>query len=74
MEWNETHFYFHQHDKILVQSCLKYHHKRWKRRCVVLHNPEVQIKVLKDELLNILEEVSKEEVEGLKTRAHDGCE
>ena len=33
---------------------------------MVLHNPEAQIKVLKDEVLNILEEASKEEVKGLK--------
>ena len=36
------------------------------RRCVVLHNPEVQKKVLKEEALAITEEASKEEVEGLR--------
>ena len=34
--------------------------------CVVLHNSEVQMKVLKDDVLTIMEGTSKEEVEGLK--------
>ena len=33
----------------------------------MLHKLEVQIKVLKDEVLNILEDESTEEVEGLKS-------
>ena len=51
---------------MLVQSCVQCYHECWKRRCVALYNPEVQIKVLKDEVLNTLEYTSKEEVEGLK--------
>ena len=63
---NKGRINFRQYDKVLVQSCVQYYQEYWKRRCVVLHNPEVQIKVSKDEALNILEEESKEEVEGLK--------
>ena len=33
---------------------------------MVLYDPEVQIKLFKDEVLNIMEEASKDEVEGLK--------
>ena len=38
----------------------------WKRRCAALHGLEVQKKVLKDEVLAIIEEASKEEVGGLR--------
>ena len=54
---------FHQHNKMLVKRCIQCHHDCWKLRCVVLHDPEVQIKVLKDELLSIMEDASKDEVE-----------
>ena len=57
---------FRQHNKVLVQSCVQYYHECWKRRCVVLHNPEVQKKVLKEESLKIMVEACKEEVEGLR--------
>ena len=57
---------FDQHNKVLIQSCIKYYYERWKRICVVLHNPEVQIKVLKNEVLNILQAASIEKAKGLK--------
>ena len=68
-EWaigNQGRINFHQHDKVLVQSCIQCCHECWKHRCVVLHDPEAQMKVLKDEALNVLEEANKEEVEGFK--------
>ena len=67
---------FLQHNKVLVQSCAQHYHECWTRRCVVLCEPEVQIKVLKDEVLHIFEEENKEEVGGLKRRrsTHDECE
>ena len=39
--------------------CVKYCHEYYKRRCVALHDPEVQRKVLHDEALAITEEYSK---------------
>ena len=63
---NQERINFHQHNKVLVQSCVQCYHQCQKRRYVVLHDLEVKIKVLKDEALNILEEANKEEVEGLK--------
>ena len=40
----------------------EYYHEFWKIRCTVLHEPKVQRKVFKDEMLEIIEEVSEEEV------------
>ena len=56
---------FYSHDKALVKSSVQFHHEHWKRRCVVLHNPEVQRKVLKEEVLAIMEEIEKYVVKGL---------
>ena len=69
-EWvmgNKGRIDFHQQNKVLVQICIQCYHECWKRRCVVLHDLEVRITLLKDEVLNILEDASKEEVEELKT-------
>ena len=46
--------------------CVKWHHGHWKRRCVVLHDPEAHRKVLKYDAVAIIEESSKGEVEGLR--------
>ena len=70
---NQNRINFHAHDKALVKSCVHFYHDSWKRRHVALHDPEVQMKVLQDEVLNMLEEENKEEVEGLKihVEVHD---
>ena len=68
-EWvigNQGRINFYQHDKLLAQNCVQHYHECWKLRCAVMHNLEAQIKLLKDEVLNILEETSKEEVEWKK--------
>ena len=51
---------------MLVKRCVEYYYERWKRRCVVFHNPEVQKKVLKEEAMVTTEEACREEVEGLR--------
>ena len=56
-------------NKVIVKSCVEHYHECQKRRCTVLHELEVQNKVLKDEVLATIEEASKEEVEGLRRRA-----
>ena len=50
---------------LLVMSALHFYHESWKRRCAVLHNPEVQLKVLKEEVEVVMEEAHAEEIEGL---------
>ena len=62
---NHININFHVHDKVLVRSCAHFYHECWKRRYVVLHNPEMQKNVLKEEALVIMEEAIKEEIEGL---------
>ena len=44
------------HDKAIVKFCVDCFHECWKRRYVVVHEPEVQRKVLHDEVLAILDE------------------
>ena len=51
---------------LIVKSCVEFYHECWKRRCVVLHNLENQKKLLMEEILVIIEEASKEEVERLR--------
>ena len=58
-EWvmgNNNSINFHACSKVLVKSSVQFCNECWKRRCVVLHYPEVQRKVLKDEVLIIMEE------------------
>ena len=62
---NHNNINFHAHNKVLVKFCVHFYHECWKRRCVVLYNPEVQNHVLKEEILVIMEEASNEEIEGL---------
>ena len=57
---------FHLHNKVLIKNCVKHYHDCWKRRCVVLHSLEVQRKVLKEDVLAMMEEGSKHEVIGLR--------
>ena len=67
-EWvieNQNNINFHAYNKVLVKSCVQFYHECWKRRCVVLHDPEVQKKVLKEEVLVIMEEANEEAIEGL---------
>ena len=64
-EWaigNHNNINFHPRNKVLVKSCAHFHHECWKRRCVVLHKPEVQQDVLKVSVSLIMEEASKEEL------------
>ena len=56
----------HAHNKVLVKSCAQFYHEHWKRRCVVLHNPEVQRNVLQEDLKVIMLEENKKEIEGLR--------
>ena len=60
---------FKSRSKWIVKSCVECHHKFWKRRHSASHDPELQKKFLKYEVLVIAEEVRKKEVEGL--RRHD---
>ena len=67
-EWvmkNHNNINFHAYNKVLVKISVQFYHECWKRRCVVLHDPEVQKKVLKEEVLVIMEEASEEAIEGL---------
>ena len=41
-------------------------HECWKKRCVVLHEPEVQSKVLQNQVLAIVQALRKEEAVGLR--------
>ena len=52
-------------NKVLVKSCVHFYNEFWKRRCVVLYNLEVQLKVFKEEVEVIMEEANAEEIEGL---------
>ena len=68
-EWvmvNQRRINFHRYNKVLVESCAHNCHECWKCVCVVMCNPEVQIKVLKNEVLNILQAASIEKAKGLK--------
>ena len=47
------------------KSCIHFYNEFWKRRCAVLHNAEVQLKVLKEEVEVTMEEANAEEIEGL---------
>ena len=58
---------FRSCNKVIIKMFVKYYHNYWKRRCLVLHDPEVQRKVLKDDTVLIIEEASKGEFEGLRT-------
>ena len=53
---------FHTCKKVLVKSCIHFYHELWKRRCIVFHEPEVQQKVLKEEVEVIMEEGNREEI------------
>ena len=68
-EWivsNQKWIGFKSCSKVICKMCVQYDHECWKRRFVVLHEPEVQRKVLQDEVLSIIEEASKVLVEGLR--------
>ena len=68
-EWakvNQSRINFYQYNKVLVKICVQYYHEFRKRKYAVLYKPETQMKVLKDDVLSIMEEKSKEEVKGLK--------
>ena len=61
-EWvmgNYNNINFHAYDKALVKISVQFYHECWKRRCLVLHNLEVQKKVSKEEALAIMEEAEK---------------
>ena len=62
---NNNNIDFYPHSKSLVKSCIHVYHECWKRRCMVLHNQELQHNVLKEEVSAIMEETSKEEIEAL---------
>ena len=47
------------YDKVRVKKCVKYYHECWKRRCVVLHDPSVQRKVLQENVVAIKEEANR---------------
>ena len=51
---------FHTHNKVLVKSCVHFYHEFWERRYIALQNPEVQPKVLKEEVEVIMEEANDE--------------
>ena len=57
---------FHPHNKVLIGNSVKHYHDSWEKRCVVLYSPDVQKKVLKEDLLEIIEKASKDEVVGLR--------
>ena len=68
-EWivgNEDCVNFHIYNKILIKCCVQFYVECWKRRCVRLHSPEVQKKVLKEDAIALLEDARKDEVKGLK--------
>ena len=60
---------FHPHNKVLIAHFVKYYYECWKIRCVVLHSLDVKKKLLKEDILEILEEASKDEVVGLRRHA-----
>ena len=68
-EWivgNECGVNFHNYNEILTKCCGQFHVECWKRRCVRLHSPEVQMKVLKEDAIALLDNARKDEVKGLK--------
>ena len=67
-EWvmgNDNNINFHTCNKVLVKSSVTFYHDYWKRRCVVLHEPQFQIKALKEEVLVIMDEAEKDVIKGL---------
>ena len=50
---------------MLIEYCVKHYHECWKRRCTILHSPDVQKKSLKEDFLAIIKEAIKDEVVGL---------
>ena len=60
---------FHPHNKVLIAHFVKYYYECWKIRCVVLRSREVQKKALKEDVLEIIEERSENEVVGLRRHA-----
>ena len=53
---------FHNHNKILIKSCMHFYVECWKRRCIRLHSPEIQMKLLKEDaiaLLDVLENMKQ---------------
>ena len=58
-EWvvsNQKRIDFKLYNKVIVKICIEYFHECCKRRCIVLHELEVQRKFSQDELLEIEEE------------------
>ena len=53
---NQKRIAFKQCDKEIVKMCVEHFHQCWKKRCDAYHVPQVQRKVLQDELLSIVEE------------------
>ena len=67
-EWvmgNHNNINSHACNKVLVKSCVQFYHECWKRRYVFLHDPDVQRKVLEEELLAIKDEAEKDAIKGL---------
>ena len=61
-EWvvsNHKPIYFKLYNKVVVKMCVENFSECSKRRYIVLHEPEVQRKILQDEVLAIVEEESK---------------
>ena len=68
-EWvvgNEYGVNLHNYNNILIKCCVQFYVECWKRRCIRLHSPEVQMKVLKEDAIVLLDDSRKDEVKGLK--------
>ena len=62
---------FRPYNKVIVKMCVKHYHECWKRRCVVLHDLEVQRKKIQENIVAIKEEIIKREVEGLRMHVEE---
>ena len=71
-EWvavNEDNINYHEYNRILVKSCVRFYHECWKERCEALHAENKQREVSEEEIKNMKEEATQGTIKGLKNYA-----
>ena len=68
-EWvavNNENINYHECNRKIVKSCIRFYHDCWKERCEALHKDDKQKEALEEEIKNMKEEANKGTIKGIK--------